>query len=165
VSKLATTVLVVVSDVPVNFSRSVPVVLSISEFTALFQLVGTTYGGDGQSTFALPDLRGRVPVHQGSGFVMGQTAGVENVALTLPQLPTHSHALNATTALASAAVGPTGMLASSATESFYGSGTPQTAMAAAALTPTGGSQPHDNMAPFVVVSFIIALFGIFPSQL
>jgi microcystin-dependent protein len=138
--------------------------LPISEFDTLFNLIGTTYGGDGQATFALPDLRGRVPVHQGAGFVMGQLGGVESVTLTAAQLPAHTHPLNATEALGSAAVGPTGMLASSATQYYYGSGIPPTAMAATAITPMGGGQSHENMAPFLAVSFIISLFGIFPSQ-
>ncbi len=135
----------------------------ISEFAPLFDLIGTTYGGDGETTFALPDLRGRVPVHQGPGYVIGQEAGVESVTLIVGQLPSHTHALNASTALASAAAGPTGMLASSATASFYGS-SPATPMSPTALTAVGGALPHDNMAPFVAVSFIIALYGIFPSQ-
>jgi len=138
--------------------------LAISEYTTLFQLIGTTYGGNGQTTFALPDLRGRVPVHQGSGFVMGQQDGAETVTLTAEQLPAHTHALNATTTLGSGAVGPSGMLASSETASYYGSGAPATAMAVAAITPIGGNQPHENRAPFLAVSFIISLFGIFPSQ-
>jgi microcystin-dependent protein len=138
--------------------------LPISEYETLYNLIGTTYGGDGQTTFALPDLRSRVPIHQGAGYVMGQQGGVENVTLTVEQLPAHTHALNATPALGSAAVGPTGMLASSATQSYYGSGIPQTAMAATAITPIGGGQLHENRAPFLAVSFIISLFGIFPSQ-
>ena len=137
--------------------------LAISQFDILFTLIGTTYGGDGQNTFALPDLRGRVPVHQGSGYVIGQEAGVESITLTLGQLPSHTHALHASTALASAAAGPTGMLASSATASFYGS-SPATPMSPAALTAVGGALPHDNIGPFVAVSFIISLFGIYPSS-
>ena len=141
--------------------------VAISEYVVLFQLIGTTYGGDGQLTFALPDLRGRVPVHQGSGrgssYVIGQSGGVETVAITPQQLPSHGHTLNATSVPASAAAGPTGVLAASSTLNFYGSGPPTMPMAAGAITATGGGLPHDNVAPFLAVNFIISLFGIFPS--
>jgi microcystin-dependent protein len=137
---------------------------SIAENTTLFTLLGTTYGGDGQNTFALPDLRGRVPQHQGGGFVIGQSGGVEQVTLTPDQMPPHQHTLVTTVAAASPAAGPAGnLLASSATTSFYGA-PPVTAMSPLALGPNGGSQPHENLAPFLTVSFIIAAFGIFPSQ-
>jgi microcystin-dependent protein len=140
-------------------------VLPIAQNDVLFTLIGTTYGGDGQSTFALPDLRGRVPVHQGNNqgtvFQIGQAAGVEAVTVTAAQMPAHNHALNGSTTAATPAAGPSG--ASAATQ-FYGSGAPSTPMAATALAPGGGSQGHDNMAPFQAVSFIISLFGIFPPQ-
>ena len=142
--------------------------VSIAENTTLFALIGTTYGGDGQSTFALPDLRGRVPVHQGTGsgssYVIGQAGGVESVALTPQQLPAHGHPLYATTSAASGTSGPTGLLASTTTMNFYGAGAPSTPMAPGAITATGGGLPHDNVAPFLAVNFIISLFGIFPSQ-
>lgn len=138
--------------------------LPISENEALFSLIGTTYGGDGQSTFALPDLRGRVPLHQGSGFTLGQGGGVENVTLTPQQLPAHGHPLNATSAAAVTSAGPSGMLATSSTP-LYGNGGTGTAMAADAISVSvGGGGPHNNMAPFLAVNFIIALFGIFPSS-
>lgn len=140
----------------------------ISENETLFNLIGTTYGGDGIDTFALPDLRGRVPVHQGTGpgtstYVLGQTGGVERVTLTTSQIPSHTHALAASSAAASPAAFRAAMLGSSSTASYYGSGTPATAMAAGALAPVGGNQPHENMAPTLTVNFIIALFGVFPS--
>lgn len=138
--------------------------LAIAENETLFNLIGTTYGGDGQNTFALPDLRGRVPVHQGPGLTLGQAMGSEAVTLSAAQLSPHSHALNATSTAASAAANPRGMLGASAATQFYGSGAPTTPMATGAITPAGGSQPHENMAPFQAVSFIISLFGIFPSQ-
>jgi microcystin-dependent protein len=137
--------------------------LPISENETLFQLIGTTYGGDGQSTFGLPDLRGRVPVHQGGGLVMGQLGGTETVTLTATQAPAHTHSLNASGTAATPAAGPTGVLGASATTSFYGAGPATTPMAASALASTGGTQPHENMAPFQAVTFIISLFGIFPS--
>jgi len=144
-------------------------VLPISENETLFQLIGTTYGGDGQSTFALPDLRGRVPVHQGTGpgtstRLLAETGGSETVTLTAAQMPAHRHQLNASTAAAVASAGPTGVLAASAVAQFYGPGVPSTDMAANAITQQGGNQPHQNMAPYLAVSFIISLYGIFPSQ-
>lgn len=145
-------------------------VLSIAENEVLFNLIGTTYGGDGQATFALPDMRGRVPLHQGSGpglspRTMGQLAGVEQVTLSPAQLPSHNHLLNATTAAASAANGVGGSLTGTAvTTNFYGNTPGGGALAPQAMTATGGSQPHNNMAPFLGLNFIISLFGIFPSQ-
>ena len=140
--------------------------LAIAEFEVLFNLIGTTYGGDGQTTFALPDLRGRVPVHQGGqpGYVMGQSGGVENVTLTAAQMPAHTHAMLASTTAASTAHGPSEVLGASTAMNFYGTGTPGMAMDGNALAPVGGSQPHDNMPPFVALSYIVSLFGIYPSQ-
>ena len=139
-------------------------VLSIAQYTALFNLIGTTYGGDGQTTFALPDLRGRLPVHRGNGFTIGQMAGEENVTLTANQLPLHTHA-----ALADANAGtqtsPAGNLwAASNNHPYSAAAAINTLMASAALGVAGGNQPHDNMHPFLAVNFIISLFGIFPSQ-
>lgn len=139
-------------------------VLPISENETLFNLIGTTYGGDGQSTFALPDLRSRVPIHQGSGYVLAQNGGVEQVTLTTAQIPIHAHQQVASLSTATPAAGPSGSLvATSTVTQFYGSA-PSTPMATSALQPAGQGQPHDNMAPFLTVSFIISLFGIFPSQ-
>lgn len=137
--------------------------LPIAEFETLFNLIGTTYGGDGQSTFALPDLRGRVPLHQGNSHQLGELAGSETVTLTVQQIPSHRHQLGAAASPASVAAGPSGVLASSASTQFYGSAANNTPMAAQAVGQQGGSQPHENMAPYLGVSFIIALFGIYPS--
>lgn len=137
-------------------------VLPISENETLFNLMGTTYGGDGQSTFALPDLRGRIPLHQGNGRVLAETGGAEAVTLTSNHLPLHTHAVRASSAAATAAAGPTGVLAATKT-ALYGSDVPNRLMAANAVTLAGESQPHDNMAPFLALSFIISLFGIYPS--
>lgn len=142
-------------------------ILPISENETLFRLIGTTYGGDGESTFALPDLRGRVPVHQGSGpglspRVLAETMGSETVTLTVQQIPVHSHVHRASTLRASAAYGPGAAVAETFSTNLYGQ-TPQVDMAGTAIGATGGSQPHENMAPFVAVNFIISLFGIFPS--
>ena len=139
--------------------------IPISENDALFTLIGTTYGGDGQETFALPDLQGRVPIHQGNGFVLGQKAGVESVTITTQQLPTHSHAW-----LASKDTGgttnPPGNVAASIPGggSVYIQDSASVALNPQSLQPQGGSQPHENMQPFLVISFIISLFGIFPHQ-
>jgi microcystin-dependent protein len=141
--------------------------LPISEYETLFNLIGTTYGGDGQSTFALPDLRGRLPLHQGNGFTLAQTGGVEEVTLTTAQIPQHAHILlasndPATTALPSSAVLPGVMSASTITP--YGTDGPLTSLSPSAVTSVGGSQPHNNFQPYLCLSFIISLFGIFPSQ-
>lgn len=137
--------------------------LPISENETLFQLIGTTYGGDGQSTFALPDLRGRVPIHQGNGFVLAETGGAEEITLTASQISAHSHPL-----LASSGPGnsnsPGGALpGESAAVKIYFSDAPSANMAATAVTATGGTQPHTNFQPYLCVDFIISLFGIFPS--
>lgn len=146
-------------------------ILSIAQNDVLFELIGTTYGGDGQVTFALPDLRGRVPVHQGQGpglsnRTIGQLSGTENVTLIPGQLPAHNHVLNATATAASSSNGVAGSLTGAVATGtkIYGSAPGGAAMAASALTSTGGNQPHNNMAPFLSVNFIISLFGIFPSQ-
>lgn len=138
--------------------------MAIAENDALFNLIGTTYGGDGQSTFALPDLRGRVPIHQGSGFVLGQVAGEETVTLNLQQIPSHSH-LALCRAGPSNSPNPAGNFwgASSALQ-YTAPGGSLSPMASAAVPTAGGSQPHDNMMPFLAINYIISLFGIFPSQ-
>jgi microcystin-dependent protein len=142
--------------------------LSIATNEVLFDLIGTTYGGDGQTTFALPDLRGRVPVHLGSNnqsnYLPGQSGGTESVTLTANQMPAHGHAMYASTSPASAAHGPSEVLGSSTAMNLYGTGVPNMAMDPNALTPVGGNQPHENMPPFVALSYIISMFGIFPSQ-
>ena len=154
---------------PANWMFCDGALIAIAENETLFNLIGTTYGGDGQNTFALPDLRGRVPIHLGSGSgltprVIGEAGGSETAALTPGQMPAHRHALGASSTPASAAASPSGVLGSSATTQIYGSGAAATAMGAGAITAQGGSQPHQNMAPFQAVNFIISLFGIFPSQ-
>jgi microcystin-dependent protein len=141
--------------------------LPISQFDALFNLIGTTYGGDGMSTFALPDLRGRIPVHQGTGYIQGQAGGSEAVTLQTPHLPVHSHVpLADGTGVNSPS--PVGAVWGSA----VGSGTPYSDQTAAANAPmstqavgvAGGGQPHENMLPFLCVNFIIAVYGIYPTQ-
>ncbi len=138
--------------------------LPISENETLFALIGTTYGGDGQSVFALPDLRGRIPIHQGAGFTLAETGGAERVTLTQNQMPAHSHALVASANAAQLSAGPNAsVLADAGTALLYASAAPSVSMSPSAIGVTGGSQPHENMAPYLCVSFIISLFGIFPS--
>src|SRR5215471_9330747 len=138
--------------------------LPISENETLFQLIGTTYGGDGQSTFALPDLRGRVPIHFGNGFTLAETGGVETVTLTVSQIPLHSHPYLASTN-PGGSLDPTGnVLGASPSITLLRQQNPTVAMNPAATSATGGSQPHDNFQPYLCVDFIISMFGIFPSQ-
>lgn len=137
--------------------------LPISENETLFQLIGTTYGGDGESTFALPDLRGRLPLHQGNAFTLAETGGVEEVTLTVSQIPAHSHPLLAANAVANDPNPGGNTLGESSAISLYQSGSPVAAMAPGAIGSTGGSQPHTNFQPYLCVDFIISLFGIFPS--
>ena len=138
--------------------------LPISENETLFNLIGTTYGGDGQSTFALPDLRGRVPIHQGNGFILAETGGAEEITLTVNQIPAHSHAMLAT-AIAATDTSPANLVGGKALVniSAYGTDNPQVSLNAQAITAVGGSQPHTNFQPYLCVDFIISLFGIFPS--
>lgn len=137
--------------------------LPISEYETLFNLIGTTYGGDGESTFALPDLRGRIPVHQGNGFVLAETGGAEEITLTVSQIPSHSHPALCSSNIASDANPQGRVLAQTSTYDGYQTTAPNTAMAAQSVTSTGGSQPHTNFQPYLCVNFIISLFGIFPS--
>ncbi len=141
--------------------------LPISQNETLFQLIGTTYGGDGTSTFQLPDLRGRVPLHMGSGgganYPIGQLGGTEQVTLTSQQIPSHGHA-PAANGSGSTQNGPGNAVWGPATPGPYTSTTPATAMDTHAIGPNTGNQPHDNMLPYLAINYIIALFGVFPSQ-
>jgi microcystin-dependent protein len=144
--------------------------IAIAQNEALYTLLGTTYGGDGVNTFALPDLRGRTPVHQGTGqglstCVLGQRAGSESVTLSVNQYPAHTHPFSASTD-AGSVPGPGGdVLAGSLTIKAYTDGVANVSLNPAALAPSGGgAQAHDNMQPFLCISFIIALNGIFPTQ-
>jgi microcystin-dependent protein len=139
--------------------------LPISENETLFQLIGTTYGGDGESTFALPDLRGRIPLHQGNGLTLAETGGAEEITLTVSQITAHSHPLLATGNFGDK-TSPQGNVAAAASVvnvSGYGSDQPLTPVSPASVSQVGGSQPHTNFQPYLCVDFIISLFGIFPS--
>jgi microcystin-dependent protein len=137
--------------------------LPISENETLFQLIGTTYGGDGESTFALPDLRGRLPVHQGNSFILAQAAGVEQVTLTVNQIPAHSHPLLASLNITSSPTPTNNLIGKSGSIDAFINAQPTDALSPLSITPVGGNLPHTNMQPYLCVDFIISLFGIFPS--
>lgn len=138
--------------------------VSIADNDVLFALIGTTYGGDGQVTFALPDMRGRIPVHAGASHVIGESAGTEAVTLTANQMPSHSHGMNASQNFVSSAAGPTEATGASTTAFFYGDGNDSVTMSPSAISAAGGNLPHDNMAPYLGINYIISLFGVFPQQ-
>lgn len=149
---------------PVGWSFCEGQLVPIAENDVLFTLIGTTYGGDGQTTFALPDLRGRVPLHFGSGTVIGERAGAETVTLTFQQIPVHSHALLAA-ASSGNQISPAGhVLANSFNVTPYINDITGGDMNLNSIGAAGESHPHDNFQPYLCVSFIISLFGIFPSQ-
>jgi len=145
-------------------------ILPIGENETLFNLIGTTYGGDGQETFALPDLRGRIPIHTGTGDglssrLLAESGGAEVVTLDASRLPAHTHGWRASSAQAQATAGPVGSVTASAGATLlYGSGAPTSQFAPQSVVPTGGGQPHENLSPYLCVNFIISLFGIYPSQ-
>lgn len=155
---------------PVDWAFCDGQILPISEYDALFQLIGTTYGGDGDETFGLPDLRGRAPKHQGTGsatntYIIGEAGGVEQVTLSVQQIPNHRHALLPTAGSGTTADPSGNVLASSPSSATFVDGvTPVDALAATSLVGRGGSQPHDNRMPYLVINYIISLYGIFPSQ-
>lgn len=140
--------------------------LAIDDFDTLFNLIGTTYGGDGQTNFALPDLQSRIPLHAGTGggdsYSLAQTGGQETVQLTTAQLPVHSHALAANTG-AGTTPNPSGAVPAGWSRSGYSTAGATVAMNSTSMVATGGNQPHDNMPPYLVVNFIISLYGIYPS--
>lgn len=137
--------------------------LPISEYEPLFLLIGTTYGGDGEFTFALPDLRGRGPLHQGPGYVLGQAGGAETVALVADNLPAHSHVLQASRQQASLSQPATDSMLGASNSHVYGTATPTIGMSPQMMGSAGKSAPHKNMPPYLAVNYIISLFGIFPS--
>lgn len=137
--------------------------LPINQNQALFSLLGTTFGGDGQTTFALPDLRGRVPIHAGSGHVPGERAGEQSHTLSNAEMPAHTHVATATSATADTPV-PTGNLLATASGEIYADPASLTPLNPGTIGNAGGSQPHQNMQPFLTITFCIALLGIFPSR-
>ena len=137
--------------------------LPISENNTLFTLIGTTYGGDGQQTFALPDLRGRVPIHQGNGFILGEDAGAEEITLTVNQIPAHTHPLLVRSGQGSSPNPGGQVLSGSPNLDLYIQDIANVQLAPTSVSPVGGSQPHTNFQPYLCIDFIISLFGIFPS--
>jgi len=143
--------------------------LPINQNQPLFSLLGTRYGGNGQTNFALPDLRGKVPIHQGNGHTIAETAGSQSVTVNISQLPTHTHFVNATNTVADQQgivdANNVGNMLAQATADMYGApNAPLTTLNPAMISSVGGSQPHENMQPYLVLTFCIALIGIFPSQ-
>ena len=144
--------------------------MPISQNDALFILIGTTYGGDGQETFALPNLQSRVPMHFGNGpdgvnYQMGESGGVESVTLTTQQIPVHTHTLIGSSGGATQ-TGPGGNIYATSAQVEYATAglTTDSNMNAAAISPVGGSQPHENLQPYICINYILSLFGLFPSQ-
>ncbi len=138
--------------------------LPISENETLFQLIGTTYGGDGEETFALPNLQSRIPIHQGNGFILAETGGAEEITLTTNQIPSHTHPLLVNPGAGTSNSPTDHVLAASPTLDMYRETNPSVALAANMVNPTGGSQPHTNLQPYLVINFIISLFGLFPRE-
>ncbi|HEX8692642.1 MAG TPA: tail fiber protein [Longimicrobium sp.] len=143
--------------------------LPISENEVLFQLIGTTYGGDGEETFNLPNLASRIPIHMGTGpdgttYQIGEMAGTEQETLTVQQIPAHSHALLASGLAAGDLAATDNVTATPTTKRIYAPPNSPVAMNPGTVQPAGGSQPHENTQPFLCINFIISLFGIFPSQ-
>jgi microcystin-dependent protein len=139
--------------------------LPISENDTLFVIIGTQFGGDGQETFALPDLRGRLPIHQGNGFIIAETGGVESVTLSVQQIPVHNHPFLASTNPGTVSNAQGNSVCSSPSINLYIEGqSPDVNLAANVAAPTGGSQPHTNFQPYLCVNYIISLFGLFPNQ-
>jgi microcystin-dependent protein len=143
--------------------------IPISENETLFNLIGTTYGGDGQNTFNLPDLQSRIPIHAGTAadgntYTLGESGGVEQVTLTTSQIPSHTHPMIATGNVGSANTPAGNILAQTPNVKMYELTAPTTPLNAATVQPAGGSQPHENVQPILAINFIISLFGVFPSQ-
>ena len=143
--------------------------LPIAENEVLFQLIGTTYGGDGEETFNLPNLASRVPIHMGTGpdgttYQIGEMAGTEQETLTVQQIPSHTHPFTVS-GKTTADTNPTGTVLGQSTQAtLYIDDVPNTSLAAGAVGISGGSQPHENCQPFLCINYIISLFGVFPSQ-
>ena len=137
-------------------------ILPISDYETLFNLIGTTYGGDGQSTFALPDLRGRIPLHFGNGTTLAESGGVETVTLNINQIPSHTHAVLASSNQQTR-TSPVSAFLAGGPDIYLQDGNANQTMNPATVGSVGGNQSHDNFQPYLCVDFIISLFGIFPS--
>jgi microcystin-dependent protein len=157
------------SFAPAGWSFCNGQLMPISQNDAMYIVIGTMYGGDGESTFALPNLQSRVPMHMGNGpdgvtYQIAEAAGVESVTLTTQQIPSHTHALLGSSTAATLTSPSSNVVGTSAQVDYLTVSTATLAMNANSITPVGGSQPHSNLQPFLVISFIISLFGLFPSQ-
>lgn len=149
---------------PVDWAFCNGQLLQISEYDTLFTLIGTTYGGDGVNNFALPNLQGRLPMHVSPTYPLADSAGTETITLISPQLPSHSHTFLATTAVANQTTPNNGIPAAVPAGNIYFPTQGGAALAPQSIGQAGGNQPHDNMMPYLAVSFIISLFGIYPTQ-
>jgi microcystin-dependent protein len=138
--------------------------LPINQNQALFSLLGTQYGGNGQTTFALPDLRGRVPIHQGQSFIIGQAGGQETHTIIMSEMPAHNHVPQGNSAVPNTGSPANAFWCDISNNSYSTAGAGNTTLAPGAVTNTGGSQPHNNLQPFLVLNICIALQGIFPSR-
>jgi microcystin-dependent protein len=138
--------------------------LPINQNQALFSLLGTTYGGNGQTTFQLPNLRGQVPIHMGNGHTLGERAGQTAVTVNIQQLPTHFHQLNGISGNGTLAIAAGNLRAASPSQMYQAPDSNLVVMNAQSVTSVGGSQPHQNMQPYLVINFSIALQGVFPSR-
>jgi microcystin-dependent protein len=158
------------SFAPAGWAMCQGQLMAIAQNDTLFTLIGTTYGGDGQETFGLPDLQGRVPIHAGQGpgitqtYQIGEKAGVESVTLTINQTPVHNHAFLVTSAFGTQTSPSNNFMAAPLSGKAYFATTGDKQMANNALVAVGGSQPHENLQPYLCISFIISLFGVFPTQ-
>ncbi len=151
---------------PAGWSLCDGALLPIDQNEVLYTLIGTTYGGDGQQTFALPNLRGRLPVHQGAGYVLGQAAGTETATVATAQVAPHSHPFLGSTAPGAQRTPVGNVPAAIVAGSAYVQGSATAALAPASVqTAPGGNQPHDNVQPFLCLTFIIALYGVFPPRI
>lgn len=153
---------------PLNWAFCDARLLSIAEYPALYELIGTAYGGNGQTQFAVPDLRGRVPIHQGqlrggSNYLIGQAGGVESVTLSPNQMPRHNHMFQCNPASSGGNASPANNTAGGG-QQVYRKAPPAASMHQGMLSSAGGSQPHENLQPFLAMNWVISLFGIFPSQ-
>lgn len=166
---LAYIAMVAFNFAPVGWALCNGQLLSIAQFDSLFTLLGTTYGGDGVTTFALPDLRSRIPIHGGQGpglspYVLGQTGGIEAVTLNVNQIAGHTHVPQCTSDPGNSTSPGGAIWGSTSGDNLYAASAPGAAMAAQAIGAAGGSQPHENRQPYLGVNYIIALTGTFPDQ-
>jgi len=147
---------------PVGWAFCDGQLMSIAENDTLYNLIGTTYGGDGQNTFGLPNLQGRVPIHVGGSYVIGQEGGAEQITLTVDNMANHSHVVF--TAASANSTSPVGHYPAVAANNVYISGAASTKFESAAIGPAGSGLPHENRQPFLALNYIISLFGVYPSQ-